>query len=116
MERNRVYCTDCHGTGYKKVYKLTSHDEATGRGTAELTEVVCESCNGKCYTDYAIFTFEEAEAILKYCGLSTKKEINTSNCSGCIYEDSYGSSVAISNCVCCNRNVPFAKNDNYKEK
>lgn len=38
------------------------------------------------------------------------------SCSGCVYEDADGSTVAISNCVCCSRNVPFSKNDNYRKK
>jgi hypothetical protein len=38
------------------------------------------------------------------------------DCSGCVYEDADGSTTAISNCVCCSRNVDFAKNDYYKKK
>lgn len=38
------------------------------------------------------------------------------SCAGCVYEDADGSTSAISNCVCCSRNVGFAKNDNYKKK
>lgn len=45
--------------------------------------------------------------------ITLEDEVDTS-CSGCVYEDNDGSTVAISNCVCCSRNVPFAKNDNYK--
>ena len=37
-------------------------------------------------------------------------------CRGCVYEDADGSTTAISNCVCCSRNVDFAKNDYYKRK
>ena len=37
-------------------------------------------------------------------------------CSGCVYEDADGSTDAISNCVCCNRNVDFALSDNYRKK
>jgi hypothetical protein len=37
-------------------------------------------------------------------------------CSGCVYEDVDGSTPAISNCVCCSRNVDFAKNDYYRKK
>lgn len=37
-------------------------------------------------------------------------------CSGCVYENTYGSTTAISNCVCCSRNVDYAKKDNYKTK
>ena len=38
------------------------------------------------------------------------------SCSGCVYEDADGSTAAISNCVCCSRNVDFAKNDYYRKK
>lgn len=38
------------------------------------------------------------------------------SCSGCVYEDADGSTAAISNCICCSRNVDFTKNDNYKRK
>ena len=37
-------------------------------------------------------------------------------CTGCVYEDADGSTSAISNCVCCSRNVDYAKNDYYKKK
>ena len=38
-----------------------------------------------------------------------------SSCSGCIYENVDDSTVAISNCICCNRLVDTAKNDYYKK-
>ncbi len=38
------------------------------------------------------------------------------NCSGCVYEDADGSTSDISNCVCCSRNVNFAKYDNYRRR
>jgi hypothetical protein len=37
-------------------------------------EVVCTQCNGTGYTEYAVFSIEEAEAILKHCGLTTESE------------------------------------------
>lgn len=40
----------------------------------------------------------------------------TKGCSGCVYEDADGSTPAISNCICCSRNVDYAKNDYYKRK
>ena len=47
-----------------------------------------------------------------------REDINLEDisCSGCVYEDVDGSTAAISNCVCCSRNVEFAKNDNYRKK
>ena len=44
-----------------------------------------------------------------------EEEVN-SDCYGCVYEDADGSTPAISNCVCCSRNVDYAKNDNYRRK
>lgn len=38
------------------------------------------------------------------------------DCSGCVYEDADGSTPAISNCVCCSRNVDFAKKDYYRKR
>lgn len=35
-------------------------------------ETICETCNGRGYTEYATFTLEEANAILKHCGLTTE--------------------------------------------
>lgn len=57
---------------------------------------------------------EFARWVIDYFDLDEVKE-NT-GCAGCIYEDADGSTVAISNCVCCSRNVEFAKNDYYKSK
>lgn len=42
--------------------------------TLQAEDVNCPTCNGRGYTDYAIFSIEEAEAILKHCGLSTESE------------------------------------------
>ena len=38
------------------------------------------------------------------------------SCSGCIYENVDGSTIDISNCVCCSRMVDFAKNDYYRRR
>lgn len=37
------------------------------------------------------------------------------SCYGCAYEHTDGSTVDISNCVCCKRKIAFAKNDYYKK-
>ena len=46
----------------------------------------------------------------------TQKRRVENDCSGCVYEDADGLTTAISNCVCCSRNVEFAKNDYYVKK
>lgn len=43
-------------------------------GTMEREEVVCKACNGKGCTAYATFTIEEANAILKHCGLTIENK------------------------------------------
>jgi hypothetical protein len=51
---------------------LVEIDEEAGVGRAQSEEVVCPNCNGVGYTEYPVFSVEEAKAILKYCGLSTE--------------------------------------------
>lgn len=48
--------------------------------------------------------------------ISSYDSCGNKGCVGCVYEDVDGSTTAISNCVCCSRNVDFAKNDYYKMK
>ena len=62
MERMLVICRNCGGIG-KTIIKS---------GFMKKEETCCTQCNGKGYTEYAVFTVEEAEAILKHCGLSTE--------------------------------------------
>lgn len=72
MERKQVTCGNCGGTGYINIYENVS---GTTSGTISLRikeATVCNNCNGKGYTEYAVFSIEEAEAILKHCGLSTE--------------------------------------------
>lgn len=47
--------------------------------------------------------------------ITLEEEMDTS-CSGCVYEDCDGSTSDISNCVCCSRNIEYAKNDYYRKK
>lgn len=62
----KATCGTCAGIG--KYWKIVSEDDVSG--TMKREEVVCKACNGTGYTEYAIFTPEEAKAILKHCGLS----------------------------------------------
>ena len=69
MNTMQVTCGNCAGIGYKFRHKLIIDNIP---GTLKREEITCESCNGKGYTEYAVFSVEEAKAILKHCGLSTE--------------------------------------------
>lgn len=70
MNVRRVICDNCSGIGKRTIWKVVDVNDHTG--TAKTEKIVCRECNGKGYTEYATFTIEEAEAILKHCGLSTE--------------------------------------------
>lgn len=72
MNINQITCGNCGGTGHVTLWKLFSTDEKTGIGTMKKEEAVCGNCNGKGWTEYAVFSVEEAKAILKHCGLTTE--------------------------------------------
>ena len=72
MNIKREVCWNCRGTGKTFVYQTVAVDETTDTYTAERVEVACGNCEGKGYTEQAIFSVEEAEAILKFCGLTTE--------------------------------------------
>lgn len=67
MERMRKTCGNCGGYGVNVVWKIVESDGKTN--TMERTEMICSQCNGTGYTEYAVFSIEEAEAILMHCGL-----------------------------------------------
>ena len=64
MRTMHVTCGTCCGIG-----KLKTWFEIC-EGTMQLKETVCDQCGGNGCTEYAVFSIEEAEAILKHCGLS----------------------------------------------
>lgn len=70
MNVMQVLCGSCAGTGKQINWKIV--DMSDNMGTMEKEEVVCGACNGEGYTEYATFTLEEANAILKHCGLTTE--------------------------------------------
>lgn len=72
MNINQITCGNCGGTGRAINWKVVSEDTKTGIGTMQSEKVVCPCCNGKGWTEYAVFSVEEAKAILKHCGLSTE--------------------------------------------
>ena len=64
MNVMQVFCSSCAGTGKQINWKVVDMND--NMGTAVKEEVVCGVCNGKGYTEYAIFNPEEAKAILKH--------------------------------------------------
>ena len=70
MLRQQVFCGNCAGIGYSITWKAVSCDDISGLMQKETT--TCTQCGGKGYTEYAVFSVEEAEAILKHCGLTTE--------------------------------------------
>lgn len=65
MQKFNVLCGKCTGMGY-----TNQRIAYTGDGLFKIEKDTCEECGGKGHTEYAIFSIEEAEAILKYCGLN----------------------------------------------
>ena len=61
-------CIECQGTGRRVSYKTREREDGyiafEGR-----TEQPCNTCGGRGYFKYCLFTEEEAKAILKHCGL-----------------------------------------------
>lgn len=72
MKINQITCGNCGGVGHITIWEPISMDEKTGTVTAQSEEVVCSVCNGEGWSEYAVFSVEEAKAILKHCGLSTE--------------------------------------------
>ena len=67
METIRQICGTCAGMGKVVNWKNTNEVE----GIYEKVEEECYACGGKGYTEYAAFTIDEAQAILKHCGIIT---------------------------------------------
>lgn len=72
MKVMRVLCESCAGMGKESNWKIIHSNDQTSALASEEEKTVCDVCNGKGYTEYVIFSMEEAKAILKYCGLTPK--------------------------------------------
>lgn len=68
MERMNIMCKKCAGMGYTNQRFIPSGDGMTMRSEKDI----CDECNGVGHTEYAIFSIEEAKAIIKHCGLTTE--------------------------------------------
>ena len=69
MTRMRMTCRNCSGTGIDVIWHEVSKDEEAGVTTMQSEKVPCKQCDGRGYTEYVLFSIDEATAILKYCGL-----------------------------------------------
>ena len=70
MTRIPVTCGDCGGRGHRTVLRTISEDKETGVCEGRFEEVECEQCGGAGYVEYVAFSIEEAEVIMKHCGLT----------------------------------------------
>ena len=68
MKTIQQTCGTCVGRG-KIVHWKTISKPGDNYMMAEKVEEECCFCGGEGYTEYAAFTVEEAQAILKYCGI-----------------------------------------------
>lgn len=69
MEIINVLCEKCAGLGYTNQHIIPSCD---GMGV-KIEKDICDICNGVGHIEKAaVFSVEEAKAILKHCGLSTE--------------------------------------------
>ena len=66
MIKQRITCGTCGGFGKHKMLEIVAD------GYAKWVDIPCGDCDGKGYTEAAVFTPEEAQAILKHCGLATE--------------------------------------------
>ena len=65
MNKMQVTCGNCGGSGIAYQRFVPNNDGLT----LKIEEDICNVCNGNGYTEYAVFSVEEARAILKHCGL-----------------------------------------------
>lgn len=72
MNTMQMVCSSCAGIGHTVVWKIVSTDSDSDISTMEKEKIMYECCKGKGYTEYAVFSVDEAKAILKHCGLSTE--------------------------------------------
>ena len=70
MKLMKVTCDNCSGFGDIIKWKIVYKDEEKGVGEMRNEKIVCPDCNGKGYIEHVTFSLEEAEVIMKHCGLS----------------------------------------------
>jgi hypothetical protein len=72
MTKVNQTCGTCGGTGIIHNWIVEKGSGNYAWGLAKSEDVKCTACDGKGYTEYAMFTPEEAKQIMKVCGLSTE--------------------------------------------
>ena len=73
MYINKICCPFCYGSG--KIQKwVMAESNPDGTGTLRAEEGVCDTCKGKGYTEYPVFTVEEAIKIAEHLGLEIIRE------------------------------------------
>ena len=73
MYINKTCCLICHGTGKTQHWTVATQNP-DGTGTIEMKEAMCDTCKGKGYTEYPVFTVEEAIKIAEHLGFEIIKE------------------------------------------
>lgn len=69
MEIINVVCNKCSGLGYINQKIIPNDDDIT----VKIEKDICDECNGAGHIEgCAVFSPEEARAILKHCGLTTE--------------------------------------------
>ena len=69
MTRIPVACGNCGGRGHRTVILTISEDKEIRVREGRFEEVECDQCGGAGYLEYAAFSIDEAEVIMKHCGL-----------------------------------------------
>lgn len=72
MKIMTMTCGTCCGFGTIDNWIVEQEPIDRECGIAKREKVKCTACDGKGYTEYAVFEIEEAKQILKACGLSTE--------------------------------------------
>ena len=73
MYINRICCQVCYGTG-KTTGWVMGEQHQDGTGTLVAKEFTCDTCKGKGYNEYPVFTVEEAIKIAEHLGFEIIKE------------------------------------------
>ena len=69
MHRLNEMCEKCAGIGYINQRYIPNHGDEFDY---KIEQDICDECGGTGHREYAIFSIEEAKAILKHCGLTTE--------------------------------------------
>jgi hypothetical protein len=67
MYINKTCCLICNGTGKTQKW-IASEPDADGTRTIKMEDAICDTCKGKGYTEYPVFTVVEAKVIAEHFG------------------------------------------------